>query len=117
MTRAFVLALPTLLLTACGTDPLQCGSTHAFVSGTVEGAAEVWATADDGSQVTAEMSEDGLSYELNLEGGSTWTIRAALTDDTTDCLYADEATGTEEAVWALEACEEVTQDFTVAPCD
>ncbi|MCB9798033.1 MAG: hypothetical protein H6741_35595, partial [Alphaproteobacteria bacterium] len=118
--------LMLLALSAC-TDKVgddsgpQCGSTQAFISGTVfmeDGStpateAQVVATSDNGEQVEAEMAGDG-TYELNVEGGQPWTLYASYSygaDDSggTDC-YSD------DLLIEPAACQEYTEDIAFTEC-
>ena len=106
-----------LTLTACsagdGTDTgsdttPQCGSTMAFVSGTVDGATgdQVTVAADNGTeQVEADWygERDGLlAYELNLPAGD-WEISAA-----------GDGCASETQALSASACQEYTVDLTAS---
>ena len=90
-----------------------CGSTQGFVYGVVTGpytmepnpAAIVRAIPPDDGEVLAEMGGDG-TYELNVEGGMTWSIYATSPEG---CI-------SETLHLPVDACHEYERDFHIPDC-
>jgi len=89
-------------------DKVQCGSTMAFIHGTVTGSgatsAEVFAYGG-GDDVLADWTAvegDALRYELNVEGGD-WTVSAFVGDCESEPFEL-----------SIQACEEREVDLTVS---
>lgn len=93
---------------ASGVDgTLQCGTTHAFVSGFITGsdAPTLAGRHEDGTEVTADWygdpGDEGVPFEINLAEGA-WVLSASADGCSTD-----------SSVLTAAACSEYTMSFAL----